>query len=152
MKYHRNSRLLLVIRYANCSLSLTLVGLNSFNLSRTTLSVKSNKSSSFIVFCFFNCPLCLNFPFLLLSFACGAFLCSSFITLPPDKRKCVKTSYFAFCFFCASYSARVIHLGLLSILFRSSLLHSLSILSSITERYLRNSQKLVIICIGSTAP
>lgn len=101
---------------------------------------------------FFNCPLCLNFPFLLLSFARVAFLCESLTTLPPDKRKCVQTSYFAFCFFCVSYCSRVIHLGLLSILFRSSLLRSLSILSSIIERYLRNSQKLAIICIGSTAP
>ena len=101
---------------------------------------------------FFNCPLCLNFPFLVLSFASVAVLCCSFTTLPPNKRKCVKTSYFAFCFFCASYCSRVIHFGLFSILFRSSLLRSLSILSSIIERYFINSFKSTIICIGSTAP
>ena len=67
---------------------------------------------------FLNCSLCLNFPNLPLSFTCVAFLCESLTTLPPNKRKCVKTSYFAFCFFCASYCSRVIHFGLLSILLR----------------------------------
>ena len=91
---------------------------------------------------FLNCPLCLNFPNLALSFARVAFLCESLTTLPHNKRKCVKASYFAFCFFCASYCSRVIHFGLFSILFRSSLLRSLSILFNITDRYFRNSQKL----------
>ena len=79
-----------------------------------------------------------------LSFASVAVLCCSFTTLPPGKRKCVKTSYFSFCFLCASYCSRVIHFGLFSILFRSSLLRSLSILSSITERYFINSFKSTV--------